>query len=254
MTTTAPNAQNMTDQQLTPPYTVNDYPSSNYATQNAISPQRQTFVSVNTQPFPKQIRPPKSPLYVPAVLRPTELRSRRPITPPRSLHSSTDSLSRMQPGGKVSNTQAQPISIITTLTRSSTSSSGPSTPSSVQPTRAHWKPDSSTTHCEAPGCSLAFSFLARRHHCRRCGGIYCGNHAGATVPLDENAEIDENGSWHRACDNCFSYWDTYSRGLDTGRALKIAEGTNKAKRIPGSRQKTPDAAGSMPKDWSWSTF
>jgi hypothetical protein len=47
----------------------------------------------------RQIRPPKAPLYVPAVLRPTERPSKSssskdssPITPPRSVHGSLDSL------------------------------------------------------------------------------------------------------------------------------------------------------------------
>lgn len=46
----------------------------------------------------RQIRPPKAPLYVPAVLRPTERpskassKSSSPITPPRSVHGSLDSL------------------------------------------------------------------------------------------------------------------------------------------------------------------
>lgn len=55
-------------------------------------------------PQSRQIRPPKAPLYVPAVLRPTERPSRHqtsttptardpsPITPPRSVHGSLDSL------------------------------------------------------------------------------------------------------------------------------------------------------------------
>lgn len=49
----------------------------------------------------RQIRPPKAPLYVPAVLRPTERPTKAqhattkvnsPITPPRSVHGSLDSL------------------------------------------------------------------------------------------------------------------------------------------------------------------
>jgi hypothetical protein len=48
----------------------------------------------------RQIRPPKAPLYVPAVLRPTERptksssssKNASPITPPRSVHGSLDSL------------------------------------------------------------------------------------------------------------------------------------------------------------------
>jgi hypothetical protein len=41
----------------------------------------------------KQLRPLKSPLYVPAVLRPTEhFCSPSPMTPPKSLHGSLDNL------------------------------------------------------------------------------------------------------------------------------------------------------------------
>ena len=43
--------------------------------------------------IPPQLRPPKSPLYVPAALRPTERPIKQsPMTPPKSLHGSLDSL------------------------------------------------------------------------------------------------------------------------------------------------------------------
>ena len=232
---------------MTPPYTDHDYPPSVLLPSGLQSPQRSGTLKPPYQ-VDRQIRPPKSPMYVPAVLRPTEIPSRRPLTPPTSLHSSTDSLSRSK------HSAAQPISIVTTLTRSSTASSGSITPSSIQPTRSHWKPDASATQCEAPGCSLAFSFLARRHHCRRCGGIYCANHAGVTVPLDENADINEGGSWHRACDGCFRDWDGYSRTSVGTRDSKSGPDRKQAKDIPGAGRKGSDAAGSVPKDWSWSTF
>ena len=42
---------------------------------------------------PKQLREQRRPLYVPAVLRPTEFPSQTgPMTPPKSLHGSLDSL------------------------------------------------------------------------------------------------------------------------------------------------------------------
>src|ERR1700761_3632470 len=45
----------------------------------------------------KQLRPLKSPLYVPAVLRPTEhFPQASPMTPPKSLHGSLDSLNDNQ--------------------------------------------------------------------------------------------------------------------------------------------------------------
>ncbi|GJJ68394.1 hypothetical protein EMPS_00740 [Entomortierella parvispora] len=44
-------------------------------------------------------------------------------------------------------------------TESSNSSPGPS--------RAHWKPDSSTHICTWPGCRREFGLFDRRHHCRK---------------------------------------------------------------------------------------
>lgn len=47
----------------------------------------------------RQLRPPKSPLYVPAVLRPTERPVRQsPLTPPTSVHGSLDSLDEAEAG------------------------------------------------------------------------------------------------------------------------------------------------------------
>lgn len=52
-------------------------------------------------PQPRQLRPLKSPLYVPAVLRPTEPPKRptkpAPLTPPHSAHGSFDSLNHIAP-------------------------------------------------------------------------------------------------------------------------------------------------------------
>ena len=251
-------------QNMTPPYSNNDINPSllTSGSSSPVSPQTHTFPSFQPHPATRQIRPPKSPLYVPAVLRPTEkpLRS-RPLTPPRSLHSSTDSLSVVSPNDTSSlrsATPTQPISIIPGLTRTSTASSGPSTPTFILPTRAHWKPDANAIHCDAPGCSLAFSFLTRRHHCRRCGGIFCASHASAQIPLDEDAEINENGALQRACDSCFGDWVGYSQGLITkkmhGREGAV-EGGSQAVAVKGADKKaSADAAGSVPRDWSWSTF
>ncbi|KAI9874505.1 MAG: hypothetical protein M1830_009675 [Pleopsidium flavum] len=51
----------------------------------------------------RQLRPPKSPLYVPAVLRPTERPVRQsPLTPPRSVHGSLDSLDGTEAGRALS--------------------------------------------------------------------------------------------------------------------------------------------------------
>jgi hypothetical protein len=57
------------------------------------SPRMDTYVKYQLPSHVRQLRPPKSPLYVPAVLRPTERPVRQPpMTPPKSLHGSLDSL------------------------------------------------------------------------------------------------------------------------------------------------------------------
>ena len=257
-----------TPRNITPPDSNNssfnnnsfDNPLVNSAGWSSNSPQSHHFPALLPHPATRQIHPPKSPLYVPAVLRPTERPvSRRPLTPPRSMHSSTDSLTGAKPTARP-HTPSQPIHIITSLTRSSTASSGPTTPTSWQPKRDHWKPDAHATHCDAPGCSLAFSLLTRRHHCRRCGGIFCSNHASQQVPLDEEAEISENGGLQRACDSCYADWAAYNQGIMNGEegeqsGSSAKAGSGKGRMIMGKKKdENGDAAASVPKDWSWSTF
>lgn len=38
--------------------------------------------------------------------------------------------------------------------------------------RSKWVPDHQVNNCTQ--CQDVFSFLNRKHHCRRCGGIFCG--------------------------------------------------------------------------------
>jgi hypothetical protein len=67
-------------------------------------------------------------------------------------------------------------------------------------TRENWVPNSATTTCMvAPSCGVAFTFFKRRHHCRRCGKIYCGACSkGRVVIVDSGSERP-----HRVCDGCY---------------------------------------------------
>jgi hypothetical protein len=56
-------------------------------------------------------------------------------------------------------------------------------------------PDNSTKTCTA--CSLAFSLLRRRHHCRVCGKIFCQACSSQTANVGNDGHV-------RVCDNCFS--------------------------------------------------
>ncbi|KAI9342250.1 hypothetical protein BDR26DRAFT_281809 [Obelidium mucronatum] len=68
------------------------------------------------------------------------------------------------------------------------------------PSRAHWKPDTSVIFCES--CSVRFNLITRRHHCRTCGGIFCGPCSKHIIRLDQNAEPHPAGVESRICEEC----------------------------------------------------
>eukprot|EP00051_Salpingoeca_urceolata_P027192 m.480365 g.480365 ORF g.480365 m.480365 type:complete len:1010 (+) comp21809_c0_seq1:681-3710(+) len=59
-----------------------------------------------------------------------------------------------------------------------------------------WIPDSSVTMCQ--NCTLEFTVLRRRHHCRGCGKIVCAACSGQSVPL---AYLNDKEG--RVCPTCF---------------------------------------------------
>ena len=44
-----------------------------------------------------------------------------------------------------------------------------------------WVPDALAPHCF--GCTNQFTVLRRRHHCRACGGVFCGRCSSHSMPL-----------------------------------------------------------------------
>ncbi|RFU25571.1 hypothetical protein B7463_g10766, partial [Scytalidium lignicola] len=221
----------------------------------------------------RQLRPPKSPLYVPAVLRPTDPPRKAtkpsPLTPPTSLHSSFDDLGSVGGGGlsrrSTGNIEDLEISLeglgkVTAL-----------------PTRAHWKPDSSAPICDDPTCTRAFTYFTRRHHCRRCGNIFCDLHSLFIIPLDQDANYHPKGTRSRACEHC---WSEYRAWQIQRSSRSNSEDSNSTTSAGGSIPTTPvtpnvacarakgsmaaalggkgelsqSLAASVPRDWSWSTF
>ncbi|EFC43629.1 RhoGEF domain-containing protein [Naegleria gruberi] len=60
-----------------------------------------------------------------------------------------------------------------------------------------WVPDKDADDCMS--CKSKFTFLRRRHHCRYCGGIFCGSCTGKRITLLRFG-FDEPV---RVCDNCY---------------------------------------------------
>ncbi|CAA7264665.1 unnamed protein product [Cyclocybe aegerita] len=53
-----------------------------------------------------------------------------------------------------------------------------------------WKPDSSSVVCDNFFCHIPFSFFERKHHCRKCGGIFCSACTSRTTPLLDTSNLD----------------------------------------------------------------
>ncbi|KNC54426.1 uncharacterized protein AMSG_10159 [Thecamonas trahens ATCC 50062] len=90
-----------------------------------------------------------------------------------------------------------------------------------KPTREHWRPNESATHCSHPGCGTAFTFFSRRHHCRKCGNIFCSSHCTKELQLNQDAEpCLADGTFCRVCDPCHAIG--YSEVLPLSAAAAAA--------------------------------
>ncbi|MCJ1310327.1 hypothetical protein MMC25_003990 [Agyrium rufum] len=245
-------------QQVSPANSTSPTSSSNIS---PTSPRNPAHIS-NMTSGPKQLRSPKCPMYVPAALRPTERPSRpSPLTPPRSLHGSTDSLDGRafsKPPSRQSNSDFKKGSTAASI--ASTDRSEPI--SGEQPTREHWKADASADVCDAPTCHKGFNFFERRHHCRVCGLIFCGVDSRWLVPLDEKAQFKLGGFEGRACSFCFQKYCqwmdegvSFDRDTDADTLVPSTPGINVGKGLGTvADDQQPSLAHSVPSQWNWSSF
>jgi len=58
-----------------------------------------------------------------------------------------------------------------------------------------WIPDSDVKACQ--GCGTKFTFTNRRHHCRKCGSVVCGDCTSHKLTLPGQGK-------QRVCDACFN--------------------------------------------------
>ncbi|CAN8096686.1 unnamed protein product [Discula destructiva] len=228
---------------------------------------------------------------MPAVLRPTEFSgSHSTKTSPTGEEADDDERAIRSSG---SFTSLSGILSLTMLSRRSTGDSGKvvewnwdmSNYAQVkgEPTRRHWKADAESDVCDDPTCKKYFNYFVRRHHCRRCGNIFCDSHSPEQAPLDESANYNPRGQLARVCNHCFGEFQTWAsvrgsispalsgsqtphqqhqrhhhqpplRGSKTMPASPISA-THIARASPTTPGKTqPEVAISVPSDWNWSTF
>ncbi|ODV77284.1 FYVE-domain-containing protein [Suhomyces tanzawaensis NRRL Y-17324] len=79
------------------------------------------------------------------------------------------------------------------------------------PTRKHWVKDEVVFKCSIPKCPKVFNFFERRHHCRKCGGIYCKEHTSHYLYINHLAQFTTGGrgTLSKVCDNCISEYNQF---------------------------------------------
>ncbi|KAI8915568.1 hypothetical protein EDD86DRAFT_196341 [Gorgonomyces haynaldii] len=67
-----------------------------------------------------------------------------------------------------------------------------------------WKQDKDVKICMHSGCTARFGLFERRHHCRKCGSIFCQKHSQNKIKLNlVTRSFDPHGYEARVCDGCF---------------------------------------------------
>ncbi|GME25143.1 FYVE-type zinc finger-containing protein [Neofusicoccum parvum] len=244
--------------------------NSGTATPTNVSPtQIPHHLAVHT----RQLRPPKCPMYVPAALRPTERPQRS--SPPKGsdpmspVERTSTSFARRGTADSFGSTYSE----IQRIASDEGSAIGPVT---GPPSRNHWKSNEDTEKCNANGCGRPFTMFCRRHHCRRCGDIFCYEHSSHEIKLDQDALFHPSGTQSRACDNCWSayrQWEAARKSRTNSASSQgsssTADGLAQTRAEPQGLQlpqprgvaqahaqahKVGSYVGSVPRDWNWSTF
>ncbi|PHH89939.1 hypothetical protein CDD83_4915 [Cordyceps sp. RAO-2017] len=132
------------------------------------------------------------------------------------------------------------------------------------PTRKHWKPDPQSSVCDDPTCKRNFSYFVRRHHCRKCGNIFCDWHSNLVLPLDQDANFNPRAALSRACNHCFreakalhdrrNSQSSASTASDAPHRTTPAAVSAPPNGTAPTAPRPQDMAASVPRDWNWSTF
>ncbi|KAL2313671.1 FYVE-type zinc finger-containing protein C9B6.03 [Schizosaccharomyces pombe] len=144
----------------------------------------------------------------------------------------------------------------------------------------HWKPDSDVSVCSFPSCSVRFGLFDRRHHCRRCGDIFCALHCDRNIPLTMDVKFCLAGSLYRSCVSCFYEYLKWKQSIDLASSndITVIESTiapqqaathppsqpKNAVSVPIPKMDSTDSKGELPSEslvlgtvpdnWVWSTF
>lgn len=221
---------------------------------------RQNLTLRLPSPGPRQLHEPKTPLYTPAVLRRTGTMSSMHGQQPSSASSTGfDWIPSGDDGGPDSGGSGSAPGSASISRSSSLGGIG-------DITKVHWVPDSARRGCAE--CDKPFGLFERRHHCRRCGDVFCAGDSRYLVNLDNEANFDITGTPQRACLACATAYSQFRSkahevvpvSRDPEQQVPDTEGQATNTMFMNNTNNNDNdksnsvVAGSVPPDWAWSTF
>lgn len=189
---------------------------------------------------------------------------------PAALRTNSHSRHHPQHSSLSSGSPSSPAIDARGLSRTSTGNSSSYGSSHSQVTRRHWTPDAESPSCSA--CPTQFSLFERKHHCRRCGLIFCSQHSNYSISLSPTAEFSVTGVDCKSCLRCrrdFELWmNPAPPRPSTGSFQRTSNNTMvRPQAVRGRSNQTTSSganeeddemrggpAASVPSDWTWSTF
>lgn len=74
-----------------------------------------------------------------------------------------------------------------------------------------WMPDSVCVSCYS--CESQFTFFNRKHHCRKCGQVFCNKCCFKFIEGPQNEFAENSSEEIRVCNNCYSENELRRTGL-----------------------------------------
>lgn len=66
-------------------------------------------------------------------------------------------------------------------------------PAGAAPRRALWMDDEVVSHCSK--CRKEFTYFVKKHHCRKCGMIFCGDCSHSRMIVPQNELVERPSNW-----------------------------------------------------------
>lgn len=192
----------------------------------------------------RQIDEPKTPNYIPAVLRPPNFQSSNLTARKASFSSLGD------PIEEYNSDSSSPNKMVPSLSNSSAS-----TLKFMELPKSHWVPNNERPCCRM--CDSRFSIINRKHHCRKCGEIFCINCCYMQASLNFKLNFDLiNGVVSRVCNNCAIDYNQYVRKNFVNEGSSLRNDGLTLDKLQGADllEREKNSSNLVPVDWNWSSF